>query len=35
MANIILGSVPESIQNIVGNKGIFHIDGRKKIIENL
>ena len=30
MANIILGSVPESIQSIVGNKGIFHIRWKKK-----
>ena len=30
MANLILGSVPESIQNIVGNKGIFHIRWKKK-----
>ena len=30
MANLILGSVPESIQNIVGNRGIFHIRWKKK-----
>ena len=30
MANIILGSVPESIQDIVGNKVIFHIRWKKK-----
>ena len=30
MTTIILGSVPESIQNIVGNQGIFHIRWKKK-----
>jgi hypothetical protein len=30
MTNIILGSVPESIQNIVGTQGIFHIRWKKK-----
>ena len=30
MANLILGSVPESIQNIVGTQGIFHIRWKKK-----
>ena len=30
MANIILGSVPESIQSICGTQGIFHIRWKKK-----
>ena len=30
MANIILGSVPESIKDIVGTQGIFHIRWKKK-----
>ena len=30
MANIILGSVPESIQDICGTQGIFHIRWKKK-----
>ena len=30
MTNIILGSVPESIQNICGTQGIFHIRWKKK-----
>ena len=30
MANIILGSVPKSIQDICGTQGIFHIRWKKK-----
>ena len=30
MTNIILGSVPESIQSICGTQGIFHIRWKKK-----
>jgi len=30
MANIILGNVPETINSIVGTKGIFHIRWKKK-----
>ena len=30
MANLILGSVPESIQDICGTQGIFHIRWKKK-----